>query len=276
MHQKLGDPRPFARWAMASDVGADRVDAKVWESASGCAPTSQDAWMAASVGPDRLRLAALDGITPTLRTPRVHGLDGAAWAARFTAAVLANPAPVRDALDDANAALVSQFDAARLRDRPHTAVSVAEIGIDAVTITVAGDCQAFIASNGRWREVFGGPLFDEQTRTEWTRWRAEHPDADPVEDVADGYDAILASPHVWRATPIGMFREPHYQQVSVRRQDCDGLVVASDGARLTPDRLTDLEGWLAALREWETREHAHDYKPHDDVTVIAATVPRYT
>jgi hypothetical protein len=244
----------------------------VWESASGCAATTQDAWVVADVGANRLRLAALDGITPTRETPSEHGLDGAAWAARFTAAILASPIPVRDALIDANRALVGRFGAARLRDRPHTMAAVAEIGASAIEFTVVGDCQAFVAANGGWSELFGGPLFDANTRDRWARWRADHPGADPVDDIADGYDEILASPQAWRSTPIGLYAQPHFEHVSIDRQDCDAVVVASDGARLTDERVVELDGWLEGLRAREEHEHAHEYKPHDDVVVIAASM----
>lgn len=257
---------------MSRPVGADRVEIRVWESASGCAPTSQDAWVVAEVGEDRLRLAALDGITPTRPTPSVYGLDGAAWSARFTAAVLESPIPVRDALDEANRALVTRFDATRLRDRPHSAVAVAEIGGDAITVTIAGDCQAFVASRGEWTEVFGGPLFDPETHARWGQWRADHPDADPVHDVADGYDEILASPEVWRSTPIGLHAEPHYEHTTIPRAECDAIVVASDGARLTAERVAALARWLDALRAWEHDAHGSDHKPHDDVVAIAANL----
>jgi hypothetical protein len=270
MPQMLGVPGAFARWAGSVAAGARRFDVKVWESASGCAPTSQDSWLVAQFD-DWIRLAVLDGITPTAVTPRVVGLDGAAWAARVARSALETTEPAPNALAAANIELLTRPGTSQRlhRDRPHTMAAVVDItSDDAQRVTIAGDCQAFVAHNCEWRELAGGPLFLDAARSEWAHWRDQAGDIDPVDDIAEAYERILADPARWRSTAIGLFADPHFETIAVAADDWDEVVVASDGARLRPDVIADLGGWLDGLRQHERTEHAADYKPHDDVVVI--------
>src|SRR5690349_5124929 len=153
MPQMLGAPGAFVRWAGSVTAGPRRFDLQVWESASGCAPTSQDSWLVAPFD-DWIRLAVLDGITPTAVTPRVVGLDGAAWAARVARSALETTEPAPNALVAANTELLARPGKSQLlhRDRPHTMAAVADItSDDALRVTIAGDCQAFVAHKGEWR-----------------------------------------------------------------------------------------------------------------------------
>lgn len=252
----------------------------MWASASGCAPTSQDAWTIHAAG-DVLRLAALDGITPTSATPERCGLDGAAWAARLAAATLASATPAPDAMVLANRHLLDQPGTRETlhRDRPHTMAAVADIsavdaadGADALelTVTIAGDCQAFVERGGRWTEVEPGPLLTDAARAAWRAWRAEHPEvADPLNDIAEGYEVVVGHPSAWNSPPIGLFDGVSWPTHHFGTE-WTGVVVASDGARLDPDRVAELDRWLARLRDVEGVEHGADFKPHDDVVVLRA------
>jgi hypothetical protein len=270
MSQMLGVPGAFVQWAGSVPVGARRFDVQVWESASGCAPTSQDSSLVVRFD-DWVRVAVLDGITPTTATPHVVGLDGAAWAARVARSALEAAAPAPDALVAANNELLARPGIGQLlhRDRPHTMAAVADImSDDALRVTIAGDCQAFVAHNGEWRELAGGPLFLDAARAEWADWREQAGDIDPVDDIADAYERILADPGRGGSTAVGLFTDPHFETFEVAPGDWDEVVVASDGARLRPDVVADLDDWLDGLRQREGTEHTADYKPHDDVVVI--------
>jgi len=267
-------PSPFTTWCTSTVLGGGALEITVYESASGRAPTSQDAWVVSAFG-DRVRLAALDGITPTSATPSTLGLDGAAWAARVAAAALEVPVPAPDALGAANAYLRSLGPAdLLLRDRPHTMAAVTDlVASDAgpsASISVAGDCQVFVADHGTWGEQCGGPLLTAAVRAAWRRWHEAHRDAHPVDGVAGAYEELLADPAAWRTTPIGLFSQPRLASAELAPGAFDEVVVASDGARLTTASVANLADWLSDLRRHEAIEHAGAYKPHDDVVVVHA------
>jgi len=266
-------PDPFTTWRAHVPFGDAALDVDVWSSASGRGVTSQDAWLVAPM-PGRVRLAALDGITPTAATPSVGGLDGAAWAARVAAATLEAPVPAHEALARANAFLLEHHGVGLLRDRPHTMAAVADVvtvgGGASLEVTVAGDCQVFVDDGDGWLELCGGPLLTDEARRRWRVWHDANPGAHPVEGVAGAYERLLADPAVWRTTPVGLFDDLALARAHRDPGSWRQVVVASDGARLTDASVGRLSEWLAGLRRNEAVEHAGAFKPHDDVVVVVS------
>ena len=60
--------------------------------------------------------------------------------------------------------------------------------------------------------------------------------------------------------------------MTIPTTECDAVVVASDGERLNVDNVIDVELWLDGLRDYERETHTYEFKPHDDVAVIAARI----
>jgi len=78
------------------------------------------------------------------------------------------------------------------------------------------------------------------------------------------------TPAAWLTAALGRF--PDIKTEAAAMESFEELVLASDGARLDPERLSDLGAWLDDLRAWE-REHLRPRagaKMHDDLTVIRA------
>jgi len=276
----VGDPTPLLRaeFEVPLDGCGQPVRVELWSSASGCAPTSQDAWVVAP-NADRLRIAALDGITPTATTPRVEGMDGAAWAARSTAALLELPIDADTALRRAARHLLERPGSSSLRhrDRPHTMAAVADLepGADGVELqlTLAGDCQMFVEDHRGWRESCGGGIVADAAVEAWLEWIEANPGADPVDDIIEPYERIQSVPAAWRTSPIGLFADPVLVGEQVPGGTWRRVVVASDGAQLDVTRCGDLPGWLEGLRDHERRTAPDAYKTHDDVVVLRATLP---
>jgi hypothetical protein len=240
-----------------------------WEQPSGSAG-SQDAKL---VRPDqatgRLRVAAVDGVTPSARCRTVAGVDGAMYAAAI----------VRLALQRTDAALDRCVVAAnrhlhdpalrRSRDQTQACVAAADISPDGhVEVVRAGDCEAWARTEQGWVALGSGTALTPEVAREWAAWQHRH--AGISRDVRhDAEERFLGRPEAWTSTAVGRFGEPLLQRFSA-----DGvreLVLASDGARLSEPVLDDLPAWLGDLRRWEGQRSdlgRAAEKVHDDVTVL--------
>jgi hypothetical protein len=239
----------------------------VFDSPSGHAAASQDAWLALTRAP-MLRLAAIDGATPPPAAPTFCGLDAATWAAQVTRASLLADDDVAACLWRANRML---HDPTLLRAgaRPQAAVVVADIrsrwdGDASAQVVRASDCVAFARYGNRWSSLFPQPRLTAEAAQMWDAWCDTHRGASPRQR-ADAEDRALDAPAAWRTAAIGRFAEPLLECTEI--EGFDELVLASDGARLELDYLDELDEWLDGLRRWE-REKQADGKRHDDATVL--------
>jgi hypothetical protein len=240
----------------------------VFDSPSGLADASQDAWLAVPHG-GRLRLAVLDGATPPPGAAMFCGLDAATWAAQVTRAVLLADDDIAACLWRANRVLHDPG-SLRVGARPQAAVVAADVrrrwdGDAFAHVARASDCVAFARHGRRWSTLFPLPRLTTEAAQVWSAWCATHPAATAARR-AEAEDRALGSPAAWRTAAIGRFADPLLECTQV--EGFDELVLASDGARLGVEHLDDLEGWLDALRAWERVNDDIDGKRHDDVTVV--------
>ena len=248
---------------------------ETWEQPSGAA-ASQDAQL---VWPDpaaaRLRVAVLDGVTPTRRCRDVVGVAGPMYAAAVTRVALQRAGSgLTDGLLAANCHLHDRA-VARSRDQAQTCVTAADVYPDGrVEVVRAGDCEAWARTAGGWQRLGTGTALTRAADAAWQRWQDGNPRVDR-DRRQDAEERFLGRPDAWTSTALGRFPQPVMREFSL--SGVTELVLASDGARLSERMLDDLAGWLAGLREWE-RRRTHLWraaeKVHDDVTVVRLTRAR--
>ena len=267
--QRPSPSRPPMHRSVTEAIGW-RVE--TWEQPSGDA-ASQDAQL---VWPDptaaRLRVAVIDGVTPTRSCREVAGVDGAMYAA----------AVARLSLQRSGGALVDGLLAAnrhlhdgtlpRSRDQAQTCVTAADIFPDGrIELARAGDCEAWARTASGWMPVWFGTALTGSVADAWQAWQDANPGV-TRDQRHDAEERFLGRRKAWTATALGRFERPAIRTFVVG--NASELVLASDGARLTEQALDDLPDWLAGLRSWErTRAgsgHAGE-KVHDDVTVVRVT-----
>jgi hypothetical protein len=256
-------PRKHSRW----QVGGVAIEC--WEEAGEPGVPSQDQSLI-HCARDRLRLAVIDGCTPTPETPRYLGVDGATWAASVIRATLQAEQSLNDSIAAANEFL---FDPriASSRARPQAVFVVAELAGDRGELVRGGDCEAWVEREGRWERVFERSMLAPGAEREYRRWKAEHPHAGRRE-LFQIEEELLGVREAWNSTALGRFGEPLVERATIEG-GFSRLLLASDGARLDGDRVGRLEHWLERLRHWERyelREHP-SCKVHDDVTVLRAS-----
>jgi hypothetical protein len=256
-----------------TDIMGWRVE--TWEQPSG-ADASQDAQL---VWPDhaasRLRVAVLDGVTPTRRCRSVVGVAGPMYAAAVTRLALQRPeSELTERLLAANRHL---YDDAldRSRDQAQTCVTAADVFPDGhVELVRAGDCDAWARTGAGWSRLGTGTALTAAVDAAWTRWQDGNPDAGRDER-HDAEERLLGVPDAWTSSALGRFGDPVIRTFSLG--GVSELILASDGARLTERVLEDIPGWLGRLRGWERqwapRRRAAE-KVHDDVTVVRLTRAR--
>src|SRR4051794_40289991 len=244
-----------------------RIEA--WEQPSGSA-ASQDAQL---VWPDpdgeRLRVAVLDGVTPTRDCRSVVGVAGPMYAAAVARLALQRSgSSLEECVLEANRHL-HDSGVARSRDQVQTCVTAADIHLDGrVEVVRGGECDAGARTAGGWVPLGCGSALAEPVATRWNEWQDRNAAASR-ERRHDAEEGFLGRPEAWTSTALGRFARP-----VIRRFTLDGvdeLVLASDGARLSEPVPGELPTWIGDLRRWE-RERAHlgraAEKVHDDVTVL--------
>jgi hypothetical protein len=268
-------PAPITRFdAQLPAVGAATT---AWSSNGQYPNGGEDRWVATLQGPT-LRIAAIDGITATERTARPVGGSGAAWAADVTSAALQVPdRPLVAAIVAAHQALHDPT-VARSRDRWMTAVAAADLtpsdGQLTGELVNVGDTEvwAHLAGTG-WQLLLaprglnppGRQRFDDGVAAaralpgpfDWQAWFGEE-------------DRLVGRPAAWTCPPLGRFAPlPPVDRLPLP-EGCDEVVVATDGARLDPERVADLDRWLAGgLR---AAERADERLWHGDVAVVRASI----
>ena len=240
-----------------------------WEQASGDA-ASQDAQL---VWPDprgqRLRLAVIDGVTPSLRCRTVVGVDGAMYAASVVRLALQHAErPLDECVLAANRHLYDST-LPRSRDQTQTCVTAADVFPDGrVELVRAGDCDAFARTAAGWTPMGRGSALTARTAAAWDEWQRRNAGVTREARHA-AEETFLGRPEAWTSTAVGRFARPNVRRFSLA--GVQELVLASDGARLADHALDDLPGWLDGLRNWERERPGlglASEKRHDDVTVI--------
>jgi hypothetical protein len=240
-----------------------------WEQASGDA-ASQDAQL---VWPNprgqRLRLAVLDGVTPSLRCRTMVGVDGAMYAAAVVRLALQNAErPLDECVLAANRHLYDST-LPRSRDQTQTCVTAADVFPDGrVELVRAGDCDAFARTAAGWTPMGRGSALTARTAAAWDEWQRRNAGVTREARHA-AEERFLGRPEAWTSTAVGRFARPNVRRFSLA--GVQELVLASDGARLADHSLDDLPGWLDGLRNWERERPGlglASEKRHDDVTVI--------
>jgi hypothetical protein len=240
-----------------------------WEQPSG-RTGSQDAnlvWPDPAAG--RLRVAAVDGVTPSLRCRTVAGVDGAMYAAAIVRLALQRTDAALDRCVLAANGHLHDRRLARSRDQMQACVAAADIfGDGHVEVVRAGDCEVWARTGQGWVSLGSGTALTADVAAEWAEWQRRN--ATVSRDVRhDAEERFLGRRRAWTSTALGRFATPVLQ-----RFVADGvleLVLASDGARLSEPVLEDLPSWLGGLREWEARRSDLGLaaeKVHDDVTVL--------
>jgi serine/threonine protein phosphatase PrpC len=242
-----------------------------WEQPSGSG-ASQDATL---VWPDPagrfVRVAVLDGVTPTVECRTVVGVAGPMYAASVARLALQHPErPLEECVLAANRHLHDEG-VARSRDQAQTCVTAADVYPDGrVEVVRAGDCECWARTDDGWVALGSGTALTPQVASEWEAWQQRNRTVDRAAR-HDAEEQFLGHPRAWTSTALGRFARP-----VLRRFALDGaseLVVASDGARLSERKLDryQLRTWLQGLRDWE-RRRAHlgmaAEKVHDDVAVL--------
>jgi hypothetical protein len=242
---------------------------EVWEQSSGAA-ASEDAHL---VWPDpsgrRLRVAVLDGVTPTRHCRRVVGVPGPMYAAAVARVALQrSDCDLGECLATANRHLHDRG-LLRSRDQTQTCVTAADLFQDGrIELVRAGDCEAWARTRDGWVALGSGTALSAGAAAQWADWQRRNPGIS--RDVRhDAEEHVLGRPDAWTATALGRFPRAVIQRFSVA--GVSELVLASDGARLSEPVLDDLASWIDGLRRWE-RERAGagraGGKVHDDVTVL--------
>jgi hypothetical protein len=244
-----------------------RIEA--WEQPSGDA-ASQDAHLVwPDAGASRLRVAVLDGVTPTRGCRDVVGVAGPMYAAAVARLALQRPGGrLADSLLAANRHL-HDGTVVRSRDQAQTCVTAADVFPDGrVEIVRAGDCEAWACTADGWAPLGSGSALSAPVDAAWDRWQARNAQVSRDER-HDAEERFLGRPDAWTSTALGRFELPVIRTFT--REGVHELVLATDGARLSEHALDDLPEWLGGLREWEReradRRRAAD-KAHDDVTVV--------
>jgi hypothetical protein len=242
---------------------------ETWEQPSG-ADASQDAhlvWRDPAVG--RLRVAVLDGVTPTRRCRTVAGVAGPMYAAAVTRIALQRSK--RGLVESLRAANRHLYDRSvpRSRDQAQTCVTAADLFDDGrVELVRAGDCEAWARTADGWTHLGTGTALQPSVEAAWRHWQDRNRSCGRDER-HDAEEHFLGRPAAWTSTALGRFPTPIIRTFTLR--DVHELVLASDGARLREELLDELPSWLAGLRRWERRRasevRAAD-KVHDDVTVV--------
>lgn len=214
---------------------------------------------------DRLRLAVIDGVTPTDATPAWVGVDGAIWAAATVRSALLARVALDACAHAANAALRTHGPVPSPRDRPQASFAAVDLASDGAEVLRAGDCEAWVERDGVWQRVFPRQIDTPAERTRMERWTREHPGRSYLE-----YDrARPEREDIWTTSAVG--RLPRVMLQGETIANCSALVLATDGARLSEGALSDLPEWLERIAEHQCRVPVSAWETGaDDVAVIHA------
>lgn len=234
---------------------------------------------------DILRATVCDGLTPSARTPSTAGMDGARYAASLAATAAAGTVDLSQALVEVNAVLQAQGAAYGVPPRENPTTGLVSVDVPAVArtspwacFTAVYDCEIYVAGQRGWEPLLPATPQNAQIEAERSAWRRAHPTASVEEYVRYDAERLGGDPDAWGTVPLGALEHVHTRAAALPLYGPDGIdqiVLASDGAKLTPQVLAgDLHDWLTVLRQRELADadNQQALKPHDDVTVIRLTL----
>lgn len=260
-----GNTRSYARY----HVGPYLIE--LWEESTAPGRLSQDASLVRAIG-HKVRLAAIDGVTPLPITPSRLGLDGAVFAAQLVRTALQSPEPIEQAARRANEALHDP-DLRHVRGQSSATMIAADITEGAVELVRGADCAAFVLRDGRWQALFVGDARRPEVADVWRRWLNENPDVDWLAK-QEQQNEIWGRPEAWQSSPVGYFPQPFFEQATLE-WPFQALIMTTDGAELNEARCADLEGWLDGLCAHGHRTRETPTAPgHGDLTVLRLTPRR--
>ena len=245
---------------LQAEVCLEGLRVRVWQH-RGSEHADQDRWVTALLG-DRLRVAAIDGVTPW-QSPAGPGGDAAQMAAAAVAGALLLPVPARDALTLANR-MLHRPEVTPSRRQPMAAVAVADClrdvaGVDA-HVVVAADCEVWAADHrGALTLAAGGDFLRPHARAAWCEIRDRLP---PGADLLSAEAETLDDPSTQVRHAVGRYRDPVWSEGAIT---APALVVASDGCRLLQWAEAQ-EPVLAALPAW--LEAVASRTRRDDLTCL--------
>jgi hypothetical protein len=252
-----------------SEIEALGFRITLWESSALPSRVSQDTSLVIPRS-STLRIGVVDGRTQVEDAPLVLGCDLGIHAAQIVRHALYGRGTMDQALEEANAFLNAEQDSSRLAFPEATCV-VADVDVEKAAFVQAGDAEAWVFAAGEWRPIFPeGAMTGEAAELD-RQWYRENAGLDITDllrqERAREYVNVESA---WRTAALGRFERPKLARMHVRKWDA--LLLASDGARLNPERIQRLEEWLVGLRSWESTQHRGTgilaHKPHDDVTVL--------
>jgi serine/threonine protein phosphatase PrpC len=242
---------------------------QAWEEPSAGAASQDGQLVWPDVARDRLRVAVLDGVTPTRNTRTVAGVAGAMYAAAVARLALQQAGcELEECLLAANRHL-HERGLARSRDQLQTCATVADVFPDGrVEVVRAGDCEAWARTAEGWVPLGCGTALTPSVAQAWDEWQRTNASVSrETRHVAE--EQFLGRREAWTSTALGRFERPRIQRFSAT--GVYELVLASDGARLSEPVLDELPEWISGLRAWERRRAGlgrAGEKVHDDVTVL--------
>lgn len=210
-----------------------------------------------------VRLAAFDAAVDVLAEDAERKAHTAVHTLRGWLAVELDPAR---AVDGAHAAL---HDPA-VRPRHHNPMtSAAIVDLDPATGTVNarryGDCEVWVRRRGTaWTPVFPGDMLTAQARAVYEAAMAERPGGVSGWTVQE---ATLDEPEAWLNPSVGLM-DVLTPEVAVI-DDCEEVIVTSDGARLTPELCGRVHEWIADGIQQIPEGWPYAYS-HGDLTVLHA------
>lgn len=253
--------RHMLRATFTTELGA----VSLWHETNPDGAISQDSYLV-DEREGYLRLAVCDGVTPIAQEPYRLGLDRGRFAAEVAKTALFSDHSIEDAIDIAQTEIFAETDDS---DRPKTALVAADITREGSRVVIAGDCEAWVRTHGRWQLLDCGDILQDTARSAYQELVSRGVMMDPSEFRRVAAE-LLDDEQCWRRTGLGRFREIKPKTFAV--SDNEGLVLASDGALLNPERIERLDEWIRELREWESAgQNTERFKRHDDVTVLAFT-----
>lgn len=241
---------------------------ETWEAPSRPGLNSADHWLVAPRADGSLRVAVADGVTPTRATPGALGLSGDVYGACLVLAAMRADAPLERCAERANAEL--HRPGLPGRDQPQATFVAADLdpGGD-VRLVRGGDCEAWAEREDGWDALLNGEILEPDVRERLLVERRAEPRAGH-DRVAAIERELLREPAGWLTSPPGRFAEPRLEAVAA--PELSSLVLATDGARLTAERLEILDDWLRnGLRDWEREHRAASTYRHGDIAVLRIT-----
>lgn len=239
----------------------------VWEAAATPDRPTQDAALVTACN-GGVRLAAIDGCSLSRPLPSTGNMDGGAWAAATIRGALVSP-------DTTPLRLWSARTRACTTQAPGAHAICPRAASSSPTSAPTGS-RSYVPGivrrgSGEERRGSGSSPRRSGRRSPWSGSAPGSritPTPPPTND--DTEVRLWVTPAAWLTAALGRF--PDIKTEAAAMESFEELVLASDGARLDPERLSDLGAWLDDLRAWE-REHLRPRagaKMHDDLTVIRA------